>query len=120
MARNAYRAIRTYQAGMDDMFSYCLSVLTETGVRIKRKDANLGRIEAGLGWHLFIGSPCRVEVTVPPVAPDQTKVTISSWSLIRTQFDWGRNKRIVGKFLETLDFIIDRIAVSRENADSSE
>ena len=118
--KNAYRAIRTYQAGMDDTFSYCLSAITEIGARVRRKDANLGKIEASVGWHLFIGSPCRIEVTVTPIAPDQTKVTVSSWSVIHTQFDWGRNKRTVGKFLETLDFIMDRIAVSRGNPDSGE
>ena len=118
--KNAYRATRTHQAGMDDMFSYCLSAITEIGARVKRKDANLGKIEAAVGWHLFIGSPCRVEVIVTPIAPDQTKVTVFSWSVIHTQFDWGRNKRIVGKFLETLDFIMNRIAVARGSADSSE
>ena len=116
--KNAYRATRTYQAGMDDMFSYCLSAITEIGARVRRKDANLGKIEASVGWHLFIGSPCRVEVTVKPIAPDQTKVTVASWSLIRTQFDWGRNKRTVGKFLETMDFIMNRIAVARGTPDS--
>ena len=118
--KNAYRAIRSYEAGMDDVFGYCVSAITEMGARVRRKDANMGKIEASVGWHLFIGSPCRIEVTVTPIGPDQTKVTVSSWSVIRTQFDWGRNKRIVGKFLETLDFIMNRIAVARGHADSSE
>ena len=113
MARNAYRAIRTYEAGMDDVFGYCISALTEIGARVRRKDPNVGKIEASVGWHLFIGPPYRFDVTVKPISPDQTKVTVASRSTIRTQFDWGRNKRNVTKFLENMDFIMNRIAVAR-------
>jgi hypothetical protein len=108
MAKNAYKETRTFEVGTKEMFEYCLSALTEIGAKVQRRDANLGKIEATVGWHLFIGSPCRIEVKVMPAGPDQTEVSITSRSVISTQFDWGRNRRIVGKFRNMVDFIVQR------------
>ena len=96
------------------MFGYCLSALTDLEVKIRRRDANLGKIEAAVGWHFFAGAPSRIEITVMPVNPEQTEVSISSRSVIRAQFDWGRNRRIVRRFFDKLNFIVRRAEKIKE------
>ena len=114
MAKNAYQESHTFEVGTETMFSYSVSALRESGVKVRRQDANLGKIEASAGWHLFIGSPCRVEVKVMPVDTERSQVSISSFSTIRPQFDWGRNRRIVRRFFDMLNLIIRRAAMVKE------
>lgn len=102
----SHEKTKVYKRNPDSVYRAFLKAipLLDNKIQIESEDSVARQIAARIPMGMF--SPTAIRVMIGSTSDNGASVYVSSRFIITSLFDWGRNKKIVDKLIQTADTIL--------------